>query len=227
MKKIALGLAIAAGLVSQAHSAAFVNGGFEDGNFNSWTLGGSGGGRNAVVTSGLDANTNNQLNRVYAGTYSARVEDAANGANFSTITQRVNNYTGSNIFFAWSTVLEDPGHAAADQPNFSIILRDETTSTEVYNVTFDVSNPGAVVLKNGAGIWKYTDWQVQNLAVTSGHDYSLTVMAADCALGGHGGYAYVDGFGNVTPPTGNVPLPASVALLGIGALGLFGLRRKA
>jgi PEP-CTERM motif len=243
MKKVAVGLAISASLVSQAFAASFVNGGFEDGNFGSWTQGGgtvntgpsyssNGSNRNAIVTAGLDAYTNNNLNRVYSGTYSARVEDSANGSNYSTITQRVNNYTSNNIFFAWATVLEDPGHTAAQQPRFSVILRDETSGTEVYNVTFDVSNPGSVVLKNGAIVsgeqWKYTDWQVQNLDVSSrlGHDFSLTVLAADCTLGGHGGYAYVDGFGNVTPPSGNVPLPASVALLGIGALGLFGLRRK-
>jgi hypothetical protein len=75
----------------------------------------------------------------------------------------------------------------------------------IYNVTFDVSNPGAVVLKNGAVMGgeqlKYTDWQVQNLDVSSrlGHDVCLIVLAADCTLGGHGGYAYVGGFGKTSP----------------------------
>jgi PEP-CTERM motif len=63
------------------------------------------------------------------------------------------------------------------------------------------------------------------IGFTSGDSLTLTVLAADCGLGGHGGYAYVDGFSDVRPPDPNVPLPPTVWLLGSGLLGLTGWRR--
>jgi PEP-CTERM motif len=239
-KKLALGITLCLGLTSQTWAAPFVNGGFEDGTFNGWSQDGgfvgtgpvyfpNGSNRNAIVGSGLDALTNNNLNQVYSGNYSARVEDSNNGALYSTVTQKVVNYTDANIFFAWAAVLDDPQHDAIEQPRFSIKLSDDTTSTVLYDVTFDVSNPApGITLNNGAGSWKYTNWVIQSLDVSarSGHDFTLTVLAADCTLGGHGGYAYVDGFGAVIPPGGDVPEPGMLALLGIGVAGMASLRRK-
>lgn len=227
-----------------SNAAAFVNGGFEDGTFNGWNQGGgfvgtgpvfspNGSNRNAINTSGLDPNTNNNLNRVFAGTYSARVEDENNGALYSTLTQSVKNYTDKSIFFAWAAVLEDPGHQASAEPRFSIILKDDTSGIELVNKTFDVSNPSpGITLKDGAlsansEIWKYTDWNIEQLDVSKllGHDFSLTVLAADCTFTGHGGYAYVDGFGSRIPD-GQVPEPFSLALFGIGFAGLGFARRR-
>jgi hypothetical protein len=240
-KNVAFALSCTAllGFTSQASAGAFVNGGFEDGNFGGWTQNGGtvgtgpvyfpdGTNRNAITNPGFDALTNNQLRTVYSGNHSARVEDSGSGSKYSTLTQTVTGYTDPNIFFAWAAVLNDPSHDANEQPRFSITLRDLTTSKTLYDVTFDVSNPPAgIPLNNGAGNWKYTNWIVQNLDVAglSGHDFALTVTAADCTLGAHGGYAYVDGFGAVSPP-GSVPLPGGLALFSIGALGLAALRRK-
>ena len=241
MKKLAsLGIAIGLGLATQAGAAAFVNGGFEDGTFNGWSQNGGdvntgpiftpdGTNRNAITNVGKDANTGNVLDTVFSGAHSARVEDEDNGARYSTLTQSVKNYTDAKIFFAWAAVLEEPSHDADEEPGFSIILTDDTTSTQLYNVTFNVANPApGVTLKDGVGIWKYTDWNIQDLDVSalSGHDFTLTVLAFDCTLTGHGGYAYVDGFGAQIPDPDPVPEPGILALLGIGVLGLFRARRK-
>jgi len=50
---------------------------------------------------------------------------------------------------------------------------------------------------------------VVNLSIGSaiGHDLTLTMLASDCGAGGHGGYAYLDGFGAAPPPPGPVPDP--------------------
>ena len=239
--KLALGLALSLGFCAQASANAFVNGGFEDGNFTGWTQGGgtvqsgpvyvsNGTNRNAITSAGTDANTGGNLQMVYAGAHSARVEDSGSGARYSTLTQTVTNYTDTNIYFAWAAVLQDPGHPDSDQPRFSITLVDLTTSTTLYERTFDVSNPPAsVTLQNGVGNWRYTNWSVQNLDVTAmnGHDFALTVTAADCTQGAHGGYAYVDGFGAVTPPSGgDVPVPGALGLIGLGGVALAAARRK-
>ena len=239
--KLALGLALSLGFCAQASASAFVNGGFEDGDFTGWTQGGGtvrsgpvyvpdGTNRNAITNAGTDANTNNRLQTVYAGAHSARVENSASGARYSTLTQTVRGYTDSNIYFAWAAVLQDPGHPDSDQPRFSITLVDLTSTTTLYERTFDVSNPPAsVTLQNGVGNWRYTDWSVQNLDVSllSGHDFALTVTAADCTQGAHGGYAYVDGFGAITPPSGNgVPVPGALSLIGLGGVALVAARRK-
>jgi hypothetical protein len=42
----------------------------------------------------------------------------------------------------------------------------------------------------------FSDWNIVHIDTSTliGHTLSLTVMAYDCALGGHGGYAYIDAF---------------------------------
>ena len=54
-------------------------------------------------------------------------------------------------------------------------------------------------------------------------------MVADCAWGGHGGAAFLDGIGTEYQPPVGVPEPASAGLLLMGLVSLFGfakIRRK-
>lgn len=77
------------------------------------------------MTSGGDPNTSKALNRVYADTYSWRVEDITTGDYASVISQRVDNYTDPMIFFAWAAVLEG-AHGVTDAATIKISLRDLT-----------------------------------------------------------------------------------------------------
>ncbi|TDM05408.1 MAG: hypothetical protein C4K60_11515 [Ideonella sp. MAG2] len=45
-----------------------------------------------------------------------------------------------------------------------------------------------------SGSWKAIPWQLVDLPVANhaGDTLVITVEAADCALGGHGGYVYLD-----------------------------------
>ncbi len=243
------GLVAAAGLISPAWGATFVNGGFEDGNTNGWTVGtatrngnlstlvpsdylNGNTGRSAIVTPGLDPIIgNNMANVVYSGNYAYRVEDTTDGGFLSVISQTVTNYTDPSIFFAWMAVLEST-HSAEQAAGMKIELRDLTANETIISRIYSAEINNVDNRFNQQGVYFYTPvWQIEELvidAARSGHDFSLTVLATDCDPTAHLGYVYLDGFGAVLPPTGgSVPVPGALALLGIGALGLGAARRKA
>jgi hypothetical protein len=263
MKKTALFLALSCMTTGSAFAAAFVNGGFEDGNIGSWNAGGgtsTAARRNGVSNANLvpsdwlpggshyDASNSHSAiintgavdpvigaalgTTVYTGNHSYRVEDTTNGGYASAISQTVANYTDANIFFAWKAVLENGGHADNSSAAMFITLRDDTDGIDVISRFYNAGNGGGGVDANFAqqGNHFYTPtWQIEQLAIDaslSGHDFTLTVLAADCQPTGHEGYVYLDGFGAVIPPVTTVPEPATLALLGLGLAGISVSRRR-
>ena len=238
-------------LVTSPASAAFVNGGFENGHFTGWTQGAGywyggwplnptdylpggskyniGANKSAVVSPGLDPRTGNKLNMVYSGNYAARVNDSVNDYTVSVISQTVSNWTDSHIYFAWAAVLEE-SHGVTDSDNFILKLTDDTLGTDLYYRAYNSANTPAydpVLNPQGfhkTGAWYWTDWVVEDLDTTAniGHDLTLTLLGSDCPYGGHAGYVYLDGFG-AAPPV--IPLPSTLLLLGSGLAGLLGYAR--
>jgi hypothetical protein len=234
-----------------AQAQSFVNGGFETGNANGWqqggisrasipnaTLGpedftiGSGVGRSAAVAAGtLDPIIGAAFGTtVYNGAFSYRVEDTQTGGLASLLQQRVNNYQDANIFFAWKAVLENGGHTEDQSAEMVIVLRDLTTNTDLIRRVYNAGG-GTDARFTSAGRYYYTaNWQIEQLAIgpgLAGHDFLLSVIAADCLPTAHTGYVYLDGFGAVTPPAGGVPEPATWAMMIMG-FGLMGgaMRRQ-
>lgn len=234
-------------LAATAAQADFINGGFEDGTFSGWTATTTRNGVNftpiksAVVSTGYDYYSNYQLPMVAYGNYAGRVNNADNNLHISTLSQTA-VWTDDHIYFAWAAVLEEPGnnvvHTNAQAPNFSIKLRDNTTGTDLYSVSFSVYNPPPGIswkpgrkggLSGGSTVdtnstWYFNDWVIVDLdtSAVKGHSLTLSVSAADCSLGGHGGYAYVDWFSSVQPPPPPppVPIPGAVLLLSSALLRL-------
>jgi len=211
-------LCLVACLAATAAGADFINGGFEDGTFGGWTQDGgywygsigtytySGDpGTSAIVGVGNDpllAEMSVNVPMVYSGNYAARVNDYGGGNHFSTISQAT-VWTRPHMYFAWSAVLQEPGHVHDEEPHFLISLHDDTADVDLYSILIaSDTTPEIFQMVND---WKYSGWQVVDLDIEAagavGHTLTLTLLASDCAQGGHGGYVYLDGFGAAPPQT--------------------------
>lgn len=168
---------------------------------------------------------------VFSGNFSYRAEDAVYGGNASAISQKVFNYSDPNIFFAWKAVLENGGHTQDESAEMVVTLVDDTTGAVLLRRVYNAGpNGGGVDARfASAGDFFYTpDWQIEKLnidAALSGHDFTLALLAADCEPTAHAGYVYLDGFGAAALDPATVPEPPTLALLGIGAVGLGFMRR--
>lgn len=250
--KLSMLVLAAMAATSSAQAAGFVNGSFETGDASGWTQGGGyrgniynnaldpatflpgdGGTRNSIIAAGtVDPRIGAALgSTVYGGNYSMRVENTVNGGYASVLTQTVQNYTDANIFFAWKAVL-DGAHGVNDAAAMVITLTDLTDNVVLISRTYSAvsgSVDARFSLNSLNGDYYTPNWQIEQLPINaglSGHDFQLSVLAADCQPTGHYGYVYLDGFGAVTPPTGNVPEPATLALAGLALAGAAAARRR-
>jgi hypothetical protein len=231
-----------AGLAGSASAALFTNGGFESGDTTGWETGGGswfggpypvpqnyfpGSGPITITNAGTDPRTGGALSTVYSGSHSVKVNDELNNYSVAAIRQQVNNYSGDHIAFAYAAVLA-ASHGLTDSDAFIVTLQDLTTNTTLFS--YNLNSAAAPGLFNSFNhvdygynyTWYYTPWLTQNIAVTAGHDFMLSLLANDCPYGGHAGYAYLDGFGTVVPPPGpGIPEPATWALM-LAGFGLVG-----
>jgi hypothetical protein len=234
---------------SNAHADGFQNGGFETGSASGWTQGGGyrgaydnsqlspglftpgdGGARSSVISAGtIDPNVGSALgSTVLNGAYSYRVENTFSGGYASVLSQQVSNYTDASIYFAWKAVLQG-AHGVNDAATMLITLKDITTGNLLINRQYNAADGGGGVDPRFAylnGNYYTADWQLEQISIGSdlaGHDFLLSVLAADCEPTGHFGYVYIDGFGSVAPPgtVSGVPEPGTWALmiLGFGGVG--------
>jgi len=103
--------------------------------------------------------------------------------------------TANNALFIYryAVVLEDPGHAPADQPRFSINVYDQQgvlVPCGTYNVVASANIPGFV----NNGDYRIKPWATVgiNLSGYIGQTVQIEFTTADCGLGGHFGYAYLE-----------------------------------
>lgn len=259
-----IALSAALTLAAMPAFAIFSNGGFEQNDFSGWVL--DGGTNPGLLGAEPFTSTSIQITPGAAGPASivgqiadplaptivlprvgaltAKLNDDGGGA---LVTRLVQTDTVSNsdidpsdglphIRFAFAPVMDDPAHAPNEQPYFYVSVKNLADNSILFEQFAYSGQPGVNFL-NGAGSWKYLEFQNVDAVLplsAIGQQIELTVIAADCSLGGHGGYVYVDGFGssNVPAPAGaaeaiEVPVnhPTTLALLA-ALLGLVGWRTK-
>lgn len=188
------------------------NWGFEKGNFDFWRSirfllsNGGGGGlvepsdKSVIVGNGFDPIATD-LPMTQFGNYAARVNNSDNGYHVSQIIREIDvpaDATAFNLSFSWAAVLEDPQHDPIDQPYVLVNVTDVTSGQTIRAVKYFTNDPSFAGWKSyQSGQWKAIPWQVVNLGDLSpykGHKLRITIEAADCNQGGHGGYAYFDAF---------------------------------
>jgi len=213
--------------------AMFENGGFESGDFTGWTLEGgtnpglAGGepfdGSSVLINPGSAGPSAvvGQITDPYAptivlprlGSHTAQLNDAGGGALVTVLRQTDIVSTDDidpadglpHVRFAFAPVLEDPSHAPHEQPYFFVQVKDIDADVVLFE-QFAYSGQAGVDFLQGVGNWKYLEFQDVDAVLPAdaiGNRIELTVIAADCALGAHGGYVYVDGFGSSTLPPDN------------------------
>ncbi len=139
-----------------------------------------------------------------------------NGENVNGLTQTMTIGAGDvdptdhqvHVRFVVAPVLQNPAHAADQQPYYFVQLTDLTTGALLYS-DFNLSgNPGVPWHKVNAGTATeidYTDWQLVDISPTGnnlamGDRVELDVIASGCSPGGHFGEIYVDGAGGAVLP---------------------------
>ncbi|WNG20265.1 choice-of-anchor A family protein [Cystobacter fuscus] len=109
-----------------------------------------------------------------------------------------------HLRFALAPVLENPGHTAAQQPYFYVVVRNASKNKQLFSKFAYANQPGVPWKTDPSTQVLYTDWQIFDVApgaanLDIGDQVELTVVAAGCSQSGHYGHAYVDSFGAFLP----------------------------
>ena len=210
------------------------NGDFETGTFANWsgqtgfccgvvmTANGIVNGRHTIMSgNGLDPNSCNKVkvNSPGTGTFSARLGNSFVGAEAErlrfTFTVNPNNYL---FIYKYAVILEDPGHPLSDQPRFEVSLLNGANQvidpTCGHYLFVSGSNMGSQWKSCGSSV-RYKDWETVGLDLTpyDGQTITIEFTTADCAQGGHFGYAYLDAFCSPLKVTTKYCTGANTAIL--------------
>ncbi|MBK9284586.1 MAG: PKD domain-containing protein [Sphingobacteriaceae bacterium] len=187
-----------------------VNIDFESGNINGWT-GTSGyhplfnpigccptpNGQQLVMAGGVDP-VGGFPAIAPGGNFSLRLGNNVNGGEADRIEQTFMVSAGNaNFTYKYAVVFQDPGHTVAQQPSFQIEMRDSLGNQipcTFYNVAAGQGIPGFLNSQNTPGaIYKPWTNVMVDLSNYIGQNVTIRFTTYDCALGGHYGYAYIDG----------------------------------
>jgi gliding motility-associated-like protein len=125
----------------------------------------------------------------------ARLGNPVNGAEAEGLSYTILvDPTNALFIYTYAVVLEDPGHAVADQPRFELQVRDQNNNIipcTFYEVAAGAGIPGFQT--TGGVVWKNWEQVGVDLSAYMGQTITIEARTGDCALGGHFGYGYLVG----------------------------------
>lgn len=155
-----------------------------------------------ILNSGYDAIVGGTILPAVApggGAYSLRLGNTVNGGNAARLSQTFLVTPANSAFtLKYAVVLEDPGssHADAERPYFKVSMIDgngRTIPCADYQVM--AKPPIQDFTRVGSTSFYYRPWTVVAIPLTAyiGQNVTVQIDVSDCSLGGHLGYAYIDG----------------------------------
>ena len=154
-------------------------------------------GRHTIIsTQGMDPNTCGGLPMIPSGhTRSIRLGTAAGGMNGEKISYQITVSQANSLFiYKYAVVLEDPGHAPNQQPNFEMRLKNASGQQINGNCgiyTVYAGQPGQNFQQCNGKTWLPWKTVGVNLSSLIGQTVTIDFTTRDCSLGQHFGYAYL------------------------------------
>jgi len=153
-----------------------------------------------AATSALDPYGLFPINPPDGSGYALKLGNDVNGAQAERITYRFtvpSNATHPSITYRYAVVFQDPGHQPNQQPRFVARMLDVQSNTYLPCASNEYIATAALPGFENSSIdpsVKYKAWSSAfiNLSGYGGKTLQLEFTTADCTLGGHWGYAYVD-----------------------------------
>jgi len=191
-------------------SGPCVNADFETGNFTGWNrtsgfhplFNATGCCPNAngqqLITSGAGVDPYGGFPVVFpGGNFSLRLGNNGTGGQADRLEQSfLVSTSNANFTYRYAVVLEDPGHSANQQPAFLVEMLDSTGAQvpcTYYYVAAGQGIPGFFNSPTAGVIYKPWTAVALNLNPYIGQVLTIRFTTYDCSLGGHFGYAYIDG----------------------------------
>lgn len=131
------------------------------------------------------------------GNFSLRLGNNVTGGEADRIQQTfLVSPANANFSYRYAVVFQDPGHPANQQPSFQVEMLD-STGTQVpctfYYVAAGAGIPGFQNSAIAGVIYKPWTTVLVDLTPYIGQNLTIRFTTFDCSLGGHYGYAYIDG----------------------------------
>lgn len=127
-------------------------------------------------------------------TNSIKLNDSSGGSRTASTLQKT-FVAGEVMVFDFVLIVEDPSHAADDQPFMTIRLYDDSTNQLIQQRCI-VSNPDDCIFTDAGGSLLYSAWSClkMNTIELQGQSARVEITIGDCDAGAHWGSGYIDNF---------------------------------